>query len=486
MKKILVVDDDESIRWVLQKSLGKAGYDVSTVEDPLKAVSMAEKEDYPVILLDILMPGMNGFEVLDRIGTDNRAVIVMTAQGTMKNAIEAMRRGAYDYITKPFDLDELALIVKRAFDDLATKVRVKNLETVVREKHDIGSLVGRSSAMRDIYKLIGRVADKDITVLVRGESGTGKELVAKALHFNSNRIGRPFLAINAATIARDLLESELFGHEKGAFTGAATVKQGKFEVAEGGTIFLDEIGEMSLDLQAKLLRVIEEKTFFRVGGNVPINVDVRIVAATNRDLERAVREKQFREDLYYRLHVLPINLPPLRERREDIEDLVDHFLRLASEEMGLSPKRMSKDALALLFAYSWPGNVRELENAIRRALVVTSGSIVGGDAIRSAIPGLEEDATGKEGLRDSLKAKVRGYVESVAGAHNGDIYKEVVSYVERILIEAVLKESKGNQVVAADMLGINRNTLHKKINELGVDDGLWRRKRGRGSSVRVK
>ncbi|MDH4100553.1 MAG: sigma-54 dependent transcriptional regulator [Nitrospirota bacterium] len=479
MEKVLVIDDDESICWVIRKGLEKAGYEVKTSGDPLAALAEAKSGEYPVILLDIMMPGMSGFEVMDQIVAEDKAVIVMTAQGTMKNAVEAMRKGAYDYITKPFDLDEMVLVVKRAFDDLNLRGRVKKLESLVREEHDIGNLVGNSPAMQEVYKLIGRVADKDVTVLIRGESGTGKELVARALHFNSRRIGKPFVAINAAAISADLLESELFGHEKGAFTGAISTRPGKFEIADEGTIFLDEIGEMNLDLQAKLLRVIEEKKFFRVGGSVSRAVDVRIIAATNRNLESDVENKKFREDLYYRLQVMPIYLPPLRERMEDIPELVSYFLRIASDDMGFQRREFSAEAMKVLVGYSWPGNVRELENMVRRAVVVAPGSVVSEKTLKSVMAGADERPHVDDLLRDSLKTKVRSYVEKVAKTQGGTIYHEVVSYVEKILIEAVLKETCGNQVLAASMLGINRNTLHKKIKELSIPSIVWKRKAGK-------
>lgn len=482
MEKVLVIDDDESICWVIKKGLEKSGYTVKTAGDPVAAVEEAKVGDYPVVLLDILMPGMSGFEVMEKIVSEERAVIVMTAQGTMKNAIEAMRKGAYDYLTKPFDLDELAMVVRRAFDDIVLRTRVRKLESLVREEHDIGSLVGSSLAMQEVYKLIGRVADKDVTVLIRGESGTGKELVAKALHFNGKRIGKPFIAINAAAISADLLETELFGHEKGAFTGAVSMSLGKFEIADGGTIFLDEIGEMGLDLQAKLLRVIEEKKFFRVGGSAAVEVDVRIIAATNRNLESDVTEKRFREDLFYRLHVMPIFLPPLRERREDIPELVNHFLKLASDDMGVSLREFSPAALQLLVNHSWPGNVRELENVVRRAVVVAPGGVVSEKILKSVVTNVDSRAHDDDPLRDSLKAKVRSYVGKVAKAQSGNIYGEVVSYVEKILIEAVLKETQGNQVLAASMLGINRNTLHKKIKELAVSPSLWKKRVVKGEA----
>jgi two-component system nitrogen regulation response regulator GlnG len=357
IQRILVADDEESMRWVLSKALKKKGFAVDLAGDGDEALRLIQTNAYDLAILDIKMPGLSGLELLDRVREleSDLLVVIMTAEASMKNAVEAMKRGAYDYITKPFDLDVIDAIVEKVTRAREMTSQVTHLKEELKERYQPEkTIIGNSPAMREVYKMIGKVAPSDITVLIQGESGTGKELIARAIHFNSKRLGKPFIALNCAAIPKELLESELFGFEKGAFTGAVERKLGKFEQANGGTIFLDEIGDMPLDLQAKILRVLQEREVTRTGGNQSIIVDVRIVAATNQDLEEKVRRKEFREDLFYRLNVVPIQLAPLRERTDDIPPLVDYFLKKSCAEMDTSLKRCSPEALRHLTSYSWP------------------------------------------------------------------------------------------------------------------------------------
>lgn len=465
-EKVLIVDDDESVRWVLKKSLEKEGIETVLAKNAAEALERIKEEDIAIVLMDIRMPGMNGLDALDKIQADGHgiSVIIMTAQATMQNAIEAMRRGAFDYITKPFDLDEVNILLKKAIEVRRLSQEVTALRAEVREKYE-GGLIGNTAAMQEIYKTIGRVAESDATVLIHGESGTGKELVARAIHYHSRRAGRPFVAVNSAAIPSELLESELFGHEKGAFTGAIGRKIGKFEAASGGTLFLDEIGDMDLPLQGKLLRVLQEKEFDRVGGTEPIRTDVRVLAATHRNLDKAVREKRFREDLFYRLNVIQINIPPLRKRKDDIVPLAEFFMQ-KYQAGDTGKKLLTPETLKILRAYDWPGNVRELENAIQRAITLSQGDKIFPDALPPQIfkPGQGAHLS----FENFLEEKLADLVERMGGLDRGDIYSMVLQRVEKPLITLVLKKTEGNQVRAASLLGINRNTLRKKIKELGI------------------
>ncbi|OGW37478.1 MAG: nitrogen regulation protein NR(I) [Nitrospirae bacterium GWC2_56_14] len=465
-EKVLIVDDDESVRWVLKKSLEKEGLTAVLAQDAGEAFEQLNEGGIAIVLMDIRMPGMSGFEALDKIQREGKgvSVIIMTAQATMQNAIEAMRRGAFDYITKPFDLDEVNLLVRKAIDVRRLSQEVTALRAEVREKYE-GGLVGNTPAMQEIYKTIGRVAESDATVLIHGESGTGKELVARAIHYHSKRAGRPFVAVNSAAIPSELLESELFGHEKGAFTGAVIRKIGKFEAAAGGTMFLDEIGDMSLPLQGKLLRVLQEREFERVGGTESIRTDVRVIAATHQNLEKAVREKRFREDLFYRLNVIQLNIPPLRKRKDDIPPLAEYFMQKHQSGQG-KPRVLTPETLKVLRAYDWPGNVRELENAVQRAITLSQGDKIFPDSLPPQIfkPGHGVGLS----FENFLEEKLSDLVDRMGGLEVGDIYSMVIQRVEKPLITLVLKKTEGNQVRAANLLGINRNTLRKKIKELGI------------------
>jgi two-component system nitrogen regulation response regulator GlnG len=391
----------------------------------------------------------------------------MTAHGTMETAIQAMQRGAYDYLTKPFDLDEVLLLAQRALEAGRLTQEVTRLKTGMQEVREFSALIGRHPRMQDVYKTIGRIAGTDVSVLLRGESGTGKELVARAIHHYSRRAGRPFVAVSAAAIPATLLESEMFGHERGAFTDAKERRLGKFELAHGGTLYLDEIGDMPLDLQAKVLRALQERTIERLGGHESIRIDVRVLAATNRDLEAAMREGKFREDLYYRLNVVTLNLPPLRERRRDIPLLVEHFLAKHGPELG--ERGVAPDALDRLVGYEWPGNVRELENVVQRAMVMATAGVILPEHLPigpvSAAASVAVDASLEEIIERKLLECVRGLREHASA----NLYDLMIALVEKPLLRAVLRETAGNQVRAAQILGINRNTLRKKLTEHGID-----------------
>jgi two-component system, NtrC family, nitrogen regulation response regulator GlnG len=467
--RILIADDEDSLRWVLDKGLRQAGYEITAVKDGESALRAFEAEPFDLVFLDVRMPGMDGLTALGRLRelSPDAHIIVMTAHGTMETAIQAMQRGAYDYLAKPFDLDEVVLLAERALAARRLTQEVARLRTGLAEVKEFSALIGRHPRMQEVYKAIGRIAGSDVTVLIRGESGTGKELVARAIHLYSRRSGRAFVAVSCAAIPATLLESEMFGHERGAFTDAKERRLGKFELAQGGTLYLDEIGDMPVELQTKLLRALQERTIERVGGHESIRIDVRVIAATNRDLETAMREGAFREDLYYRLNVVILNLPPLRERRRDVPLLVEHFLAKHAEEMG--DRGVAPEALDRLVGYDWPGNVRELENVIQRAMVLAQNGVILPEHLPigpvSAAASVAVDATLEEIIEKKLLDCVRGLRERT----NANLYDLIIGLVEKPLLRAVLRETSGNQVRAAQILGINRNTLRKKLTEHGVD-----------------
>jgi len=465
--RILVADDEPSIRWLLDRLLRQAGHAVTLVEDGEAALGAALAEPFDLVFLDIRMPGLDGLTVLSRLRTDapETAVIVMTAHGSVRAAVEAMQRGAYDYVQKPFDNDEALLLVERALAARALAREVVLLKTGIQEVWEFGALVGKSPRMQEVYKTIGRIAGTDVTVLLGGESGTGKEVVARAIHHYSRRAGKPFVAVSCAAIPGTLLESELFGHERGAFTDAHQRRLGKFELAHGGTVYLDEVGDLGPELQPKLLRALQEREFERVGGDEPIRVDVRVVAATNKDLETLIRDGRFREDLYYRLNVVSLMLPPLRERREDIPFLVDHFLAKHAESLG--ERRLAAGTLQRLVAYGWPGNVRELENVIQHAMVMATGGVVLPEHL--PIAAAPPPAPAREGTLEALiEEKLDECVRGLGSRESANLYDLVLALVERPLLRAVLRETGGNQLRAAALLGINRNTLRKKLRALGL------------------
>ena len=456
------------MRWVLSKALKKKGFTVDLARDGDEALELIQANGYDLAILDIKMPGISGLDLLDRVRElkSDLLVVIMTAEASMKNAVEAMKRGAYDYITKPFDLDVIDAIVEKVNRAREMSSQVTLLKEELKDRYQLEkTIIGNSPAMREVYKTIGKVAPSDVTVLIQGESGTGKELIARAIHFNSRRLGKPFIALNCAAIPKELLESELFGFEKGAFTGAVERKLGKFEQANGGTIFLDEIGDMPLDLQAKILRVLQEKEITRTGGNQSITVDVRIVAATNQDLEEKVRQKAFREDLFYRLNVVPIQLAPA-PGAEGGHSAAGRLLPGKDlRGTGISVKRCTPEASATCRSYSWPGNVRELENTIKRAVILSSDPLLTRGRLSRTAPAERRRAARQNeelSLEGIVDIKLRSCFSNMDKMESGDVYGMVLEQVERPLIRFVLEKTRGNQVRAADILGINRNTLQEE------------------------
>ncbi len=476
---ILIADDDRSIRTVLTQALGRSGYQVRTTSNASTLWRWVEEGEGDLVITDVVMPDENGLDLVPRIKRlrPELRVIVMSAQSTLITAVRAAQRGAFEYLPKPFDLKELLAVVGRA---LAAPLPEP---AAPEEHHDAEEklpLIGRSPAMQEIYRTIARLTTADLTVMINGESGTGKELVARALHDYGRRRAGPFVPINMAAIPRELIESELFGHERGAFTGAMNRNQGRFEQANGGTLFLDEIGDMPPEAQTRLLRVLQEGEFTTVGGRQPIRANVRIIAATHRDLRAAIRAGAFREDLFYRLNVVPIRLPPLRERDEDIADLARHFLDRARAD-GLPSKSLDQGAVEALRGYRWPGNVRELENLMRRLAALCPDEVISAETIRAELienempPAPSPDGTPApaQAEPDTLSAAVERHIRTFLSAyHDGlgpsDIYDQVLTEVERPLIRLTLAATRGNQIKAAAMLGLNRNTLRKKIRDLDI------------------
>ena len=471
IQRILVADDEESIRWVLSKALKKQGFNVDLAEDGLQARSLAQKHRYDLAILDIKMPGIHGLDLLKQFRADypDTVIIIMTAEATMEHAVSAMKNGAYDYLTKPFDLTALDAIILKAEKAAELTGEIDHLKEELQDHYSIGrSIIGNSQPMQEIYKILGRVAGSDVTVLITGESGTGKELIARAIHINSHRLGKPLIALNCAAIPHELLETELFGHERGSFTGATERKIGKFEQADGGTLFLDEIGDMPLELQAKLLRVLQEKEITRTGGNQTIPIDVRIVAATNQDINTLVKDKMFREDLYYRLNVVPIKLPALRKRRDDIPVLADFFLQKSKQDMGIDTMEFSTETLELLRGYKWPGNVRELENAIKRATLLSPNQVLTPTDFPDLL-GNKKHQRQNESLEALVAQKLENSLAQMNLQEMNNLYEMVLHQIERPLINIVLHKTHGNQIRTAEILGINRNTLRKKIKTLEIE-----------------
>ena len=471
IQRILVADDEESIRWVLSKALKKQGFYVDLAEDGSQAKNLARKHHYDLAILDIKMPGIQGLDLLKQFRTEypDTLIIIMTAEATMEHAVSAMKHGAYDYLTKPFDLTALDAIILKAEKAAELTGKIDHLKEELQEHYSFGrSIIGNSQPMQDIYKILGRVAGSDVTILVTGESGTGKELIARAIHINSQRLGKPLVALNCAAIPHELLETELFGHERGAFTGATERKIGKFEQADGGTLFLDEIGDMPLELQAKLLRVLQEKEITRTGGNQTLQVDVRIVAATNQDIITRVKEKQFREDLYYRLNVVPIKLPALRERRDDIPLLADFFLQKSKQDLGIDSMEYSAELLDLFKTHDWPGNVRELENNIKRATLLSPNQVLTPLDFPDILEGKKYQRQ-DESLETLVAQKLDNSLACMNLHEMNNLYEMVLHQIERPLINIVLQKTRGNQIKTAEILGINRNTLRKKIKILEID-----------------
>ncbi|HEX9667797.1 MAG TPA: sigma-54 dependent transcriptional regulator [Thermodesulfobacteriota bacterium] len=471
-RKILVVDDEESVRWVIGKCLEKADYTVEYGVSGSQALERVSSEYFSLIILDITMPDISGLEVLHDIRSRGIEipVIIITAQNTVKNAIDAMKEGAFDYIAKPFDLDEVRLTVDRAINSYENARKVDSLTATLNEAIEMHQgIVGKSPSMLKIYKTIGRIAGKDLTVLIQGESGTGKELIARAIHINSPRKEEKLVSVNLAAMPKDLIESELFGYEKGAFTGASIRKQGRFDEAAGGTLHLDEIGDMPFELQTKLLRVLEEKKFYRLGSEKPVEVNVRVIVSTNKRLEEEVEKGTFRGDLYYRINAITIVVPPLRKRKEDIPLLVDYFNEKYSIDLATYKKTFSEGAKKIMLQYSWPGNVRELENTVKRVIVLSSENMITSDVLLDAAPYLRgEKKETDELFGEFIKSKLEVFLHNNREEASGAIYNLVIQKIEKPLIEEVLRIAKGNKKKAAAILGINRNTLSKKIEEHGI------------------
>jgi two-component system nitrogen regulation response regulator GlnG len=468
MSRILVADDESSIRFVLREALEDRGHEVIEAEDGEEARRRLSAEPLDIAFLDIRMPGASGLDLLAEVvarGTEAPVVVIITAQNTFENAIEAMKRGAFDYLTKPFGLAQVHALVEKALRQRSLRSEVAELRRRVGEVFRAGeALVGRSDAMVETFKTIGRVAASEAAVLIRGESGTGKELIARAIHYHSARREGPFVAVNMSAIPSELVEAELFGHERGAFTGATQARPGRFREAAGGTVLLDEIGDLSLPLQAKLLRVLQEREVTPLGGERSVAIDVRILAATHQNLEEAVRAGGFREDLYFRLNVVPIHVVPLRERREDIAVLVHHFVERFSRELGVRRRWPTEDALQALAAHDWPGNVRELENVLKRGLVLASGDVLTDEDLELAArpePGEAGD------WAEQARRELAGLLDAPEDAGTRP-YWSFVNRLERTIIREALVRCGGNQIRAARRLGINRNTLRKKVQELGI------------------
>jgi len=468
---ILVADDDAAIRTVLNQALSRAGYTVRLTSNAGTLWRWVAEGEGDLVITDVVMPDQNVFDILPRMKRTrpDLPVIVMSAQNTFMTAITASEKGAYDYLPKPFDLKELTSIVARA---LAEPKSDSHAQDAVQDNETI-PLVGRSPAMQEIYRILARLMQTDLTVMISGESGTGKELVARALHDYGKRRNGPFVAVNMAAIPRDLIESELFGHERGAFTGAQSRSAGRFEQAEGGTLFLDEIGDMPMDAQTRLLRVLQQGEYTTVGGRTPIRTDVRIVAATNKDLRGLIRQGLFREDLFFRLNVVPIRLPPLRERSDDIADLVQHFLARAERE-GLSNKTIERDALDIMKRYRWPGNVRELENLIRRLTALYPQDRITAALLDTELntPIMQDSAHGAEEDVD-ISSAIENHLSRYFSEFGSDLpppglYHRVLREVELPLISGALAATRGNQIRASELLGLNRNTLRKKIRDLDI------------------
>jgi DNA-binding NtrC family response regulator len=458
--RILVVEDERAIQIALTGLLRREGYEVDVACSGEEAVERLGEIAVDLVLTDLALGrGLSGMDVL-RTAKKLRPetlVVMITAHGSEKIAVEAMKSGAEDYVPKPFDNDEIRLVVQRALERTRLERENRLLLEQAQRRYGLGKLIGSGPAMRGVFETIQKVAETDLTVMIRGESGTGKELVAQALHNRSSRKNRPFVTVNCAAISRELVESELFGHEKGAFTGADARRQGRFELADGGTIFLDEIGDMAPETQAKILRVLQERSFERVGGAKPIEVNVRVLAATHRNLEREVKKGEFREDLYYRLKVVEIELPPLRERSEDVPALAQRFLEQVTERLGREKKSIGEGALAALVRHPWPGNVRELLNVIEQATVLASG------------PSIEEsdlNLTGVEGAPETVP-------EGLSGLPFSDAKKQAVEKFERGYLLRALRGSGGNISRAADSIGMVRQSLQQKIRELGLRSEDW-------------
>lgn len=462
-KEVWIVDDDRSIRWVLEKALAREDLNTRSFDNPRDVLTSLERENPDLIISDIRMPEGDGLKMMETIKArrPDIPVIIMTAYSDLDRAVSAFRGGAFEYLSKPFDVDEIVSLVERAIrkQEIPATSSDGDVGTVIPE------IIGSAPAMQEVFRAIGRLSRSNLTVLITGESGTGKELVAHALHRHSPRADRTFIALNTAAIPRELLESELFGHEKGAFTGATAQRIGRFEQANGGTLFLDEIGDMPAELQTRLLRVLADGEFYRVGGHVPIKVDVRVIAATHQNLEHRVKDGSFREDLLHRLNVIRVHVPSLRERRQDVVLLAEYFLKSAAQELDVEPKQLLPETAAFLGKLDWPGNVRQLENFCRWVTVMASGQQIHIDDLP---PELKETATVENKAAD-WEGQLRTWAESNLHQGNHGLLDDALPRFERVLIECALKITGGRRQDAAKLLGWGRNTLTRKIKELGLD-----------------
>ena len=447
---ILVIDDEATQRDVLTGYLKKKGYKIFSASSGKEGIEIAKKNPVDIILSDFKMPDLNGIKVLEQVKKINPEIsfVIVTAYGTVENAVKAMRIGAFDYISKPVDLDELDLMIERIIEHKNLKSENQLLKTQLQEKHKISSIVSQSQKMEEVINVAARVAESKATVLITGENGTGKEVLAKAIHYMSSRKEKPFIAVNVSALTETLLESELFGHERGAFTGADKMKKGRFEIADGGTLFLDEVGDIPQSIQVKLLRVLQEHQFERVGGIEKIEIDVRIIAATNKDLEQKIKDGTFREDLYYRLNVVSIKIPPLRERKEDILPLIENFIAKYSKENNKEKLEVSKEAVDVLMKYNYPGNVRELENIIERAVVLTRGKVITLNDLPMNIKGFKEEKT--------------------LGSLDEGTLTDQVEALEKQLIFDALQQSEGNQTKAGKLLGLTERNLRYKLKKYNI------------------
>lgn len=464
MKEVWVLDDDKSIRWVFEKALGKANIPFKTFSNTNEAINQFNHEKPSVIVSDIRMPGESGLVFLSKVKDKfpDIPIIIMTAYSDLDTAVSAFQQGAFEYIAKPFDIDKTVEVIMQALSE-SSSAQVES----EKNEEKIPDIIGQSIAMQDVFRSIGKLSQSNATVFINGESGSGKELVAKAIHKNSQRNDKPFIAINTAAIPKDLLEAELFGYEKGSFTGANQQRQGRFEQANGGTLFLDEIGDMPLDLQTRLLRVLGEGQFYRIGGQESVSVDVRVITATHQSLETLVKEHQFREDLYHRLNVIKIIVPPLRDRSDDIKELASYFMLRSAKSLKTEQKILSKDVLSYFSTLEWQGNVRQLENVCHWLTVMVAGNTVNISDLPSELQSPSDQSSSFQGQAkwsNGLEQDIKGRI--LEGKEN--IYETYIEMVEKILIEKALEHTKRRKIDAARILGIGRNTITRKINELDI------------------
>ncbi|MBU2919324.1 MAG: two-component system nitrogen regulation response regulator GlnG [Psychrosphaera sp.] len=469
MNRVWIVDDDNSIRWVLEKALSQAGFEVESFASANMMLQRLDYDEPDTIISDIRMPEMDGMELLDKLQVShpNLPIIIMTAHSDLDSAVNAYQQGAFEYLPKPFDIDEAIALAKRAVEH--SKKRSSKKKTSVAGP--VSEIIGEAPAMQEVFRAIGRLSRSSVSVLINGQSGTGKELVAHALHKHSPRKDNTFVALNMAAIPKELIESELFGHEKGAFTGAASTRKGRFEQANNGTLFLDEIGDMPLDIQTRLLRVLADGQFYRVGGHEPVSVDVRIVAATHQNLENLVEQGQFREDLFHRLNVIRIHIPALKDRKEDIPQLCEHFLIQAAKELSVESKQLSKPAAEFLSHYAWPGNVRQLENTCRWLTVMASGKDIIIDDLPPEIldkPMYQQSSQMQE-TSGNWVSSFEMWLDEELSEGKSDVIKEAQANFERALIEISLRHTKGHKQEAAKRIGWGRNTITRKMQELDMN-----------------